>query len=234
MSSESWLSRIRKNREIRRVKKLRKKYEFLINELYTSQDRVVTKVIGQETENLNLRSEQLESRIIHSINLLETNLSERSTNFNEHMLSLQNEQQISKNEIKVILDAIMKKLEEIETSNCDIQYKNKELLDGCSTNIGNRLIRSEERIISQISETSNCTQRRIECVQAGVGEQSEGIHRVLKSIISKIEAIQDNTFEQTKTCNAIVENKSNSILLSIDEVKSLMKIVAVNNLLDEM
>lgn len=234
MSLESWLSRIRENREIKRTEKLRKKYEFLINEIYTSQDRTVTKVIDQETEILNIKSGQLESRIMHSLASLETQLNDRSVSIIEHTSSLQSEQQVSKNEIKVLLDAIIKKLETVEVSNRGFQEKSKELLEGCSTTIRDKIVKSEEKIISIMGEKSSCTQREIECVSASMGEQFDEIYRVLKSIISKIEAVQNNTNEVTEKCNEVVEDKSNNILLSIDEVKTLMKIVAVNNLLDEI
>lgn len=168
MSSESWISRIRGNRKNRKVEKLRQKYEFLVDEICSSQDIIVTKVIEQETQVLNIKSEQLESRIINSL------------------ASLQSEQQNCKNEIEILLNEVINKLEVTEESN-----------------------------------------RRIQ-------EQFDEIHQVFNSILSKIETIQSNTYEVSQKCNAMVEDKCKSILLSIDEVKTLMKIVAVNNLVDEM
>ena len=234
MGEESWLSRIKKNREIRRTERLQKRFEFLINEINNSQDRTVAQLIDQENNLLNKKSEQLENRIINSLDSLETQFSERSVGIIEHMTLLKGEQQERKNEIMALLDVIMKKLEMVEESNQRFQENSKELVDEHFTIIREKIIKSEEKISSIVGENSSYVQKKIEHVQTSGGEQFDEIHRVLKSIISKIEVVQNNKNEMVEKYNEIVEDKSNSILLSIDEVKALMKIIAVNNLLDEV
>ena len=234
MGTESWLSRIQKNRELKRKAKLQKKFEFLIEELNMTQDRVITQVITQESEIISSKFEELANSLIHSIDLVKTDLDERSNNMVEQISAVKREHQIGLNETKLLFDTIFNKLEEIYVKNCSMQDKNTELLDSCSTNIGNRVAKCEERISSQISETSYCIQGQIECVQAKELEQNEDIQQILKSIVKKIEMVQNNTSQLSEECSSLVEDKSNSILLSIDEVKALMKIVAVNNLLNEI
>lgn len=161
---ESWLSKFRKNRAAKRTEKLRKRFEFLIDEINLSQDKIAVKMLNQEKDILNAEIEQLESI----------------------------------NECKTLLNEIIKKFDNIIISNQHFLEENKLILENYATTFGDRAKRSEEKIVSVVDERNSIIQSTIE------------------------------------NGNAIVEGRTDSILLSIDEVKTLMKIIAVNNLLDEI
>ena len=57
---------------------------------------------------------------------------------------------------------------------------------------------------------------------------------ILQSIVSKIERAESDISNTQKHMESTVSDNTKNIMLSIDEVKSLLKILAVNNLLDEI
>lgn len=55
-----------------------------------------------------------------------------------------------------------------------------------------------------------------------------------QSIMSQVDSIRKDTQNSIDSGKAVLEDKTGGILMSVEEIKTLMKIVAVNNLVDEI
>ena len=52
--------------------------------------------------------------------------------------------------------------------------------------------------------------------------------------MSQVDSIRKDTQNSIDSGKAVLEDKTVGILMSVEEIKTLMKIVAVNNLVDEI
>ncbi|MFC4803574.1 hypothetical protein [Filifactor villosus] len=87
---------------------------------------------------------------------------------------------------------------------------------------------------SAMQENNDYFQGMMEDLKQTYFNNQEITMQTLRSIVSKIEHIESdlsNTKDYTETA---VQNSTKNIVLSIDEVKSLLQLLAVNNLLDEI
>ena len=70
--------------------------------------------------------------------------------------------------------------------------------------------------------------------QTKTESEHQDIIKVLQNIGVQLDLIQRNVNGVPDTTRTIVDEKNAAIVLGIDEVKTLMKVVAVNNLLEEI
>lgn len=98
-----------------------------------------------------------------------------------------------------------------------------------------------QTINSSFDDAANIIQKSNNNLQEKVTElieSSESNYKVtlemIQSIISKIEEAESDISKKQKHTESTVRNNTKNIMLSIDEVKSLLKILAVNNLLDDI
>ena len=87
----------------------------------------------------------------------------------------------------------------------------------------------EEKVsnVCYISTGKSNTQDKVE-------DGNDDIKKILQSIMSQVDSIRKDTQNSIDSGNAVLEDKTAGILMSVEEIKTLMKIVAVNNLIDEI
>jgi type I site-specific restriction endonuclease len=97
---------------------------------------------------------------------------------------------------------------------------------------------SERRIVRQVTDQTANNIDTIHSQILDLQKQQEGndneTKALLKSIMKKIEEAESNHNQLQEHNEEVVDDRSRSIILSIEEVKSLMQIIAVNNLVDDI
>ena len=96
------------------------------------------------------------------------------------------------------------------------------------------LTRDLAKVTSMIDEKFSTVQRSISETQDKVEDGNDDIKKILQSIMSQVDSIRKDTQNSIDSGKAVLEDKTVGILMSVEEIKTLMKIVAVNNLVDEI
>lgn len=91
-----------------------------------------------------------------------------------------------------------------------------------------------DKAIFVLNEGFSVVQNDISEIQGRCEESNDEVRKILQTVVGQVDSIRKETRSCIESNNAVVENKTSDILSSVDEVKTLMKIVAVNNLIDEM
>lgn len=98
----------------------------------------------------------------------------------------------------------------------------------------NKRDKSTEKIETQISENATIIQEAIKTISDNFTLTRQEYIRLLQEINSQLVSMQNDMTDASISNKIMLGEKCKYISLSIDEVKTLMKIVAVNNLLDEI
>lgn len=86
------------------------------------------------------------------------------------------------------------------------------------------------RMVEEIQQCENDIRES----QEKLGDINDEVKIIIKTIMDQINIAQKETKSNIESGNAVLENKLAEILLNVEEEKALMKIVAVNNLIDEI
>lgn len=132
-----------------------------------------------------------------------------------------------------IIFELGKKIDAISVSGQQYREKQEQSLskiEDATCNIEKNL----DKVTSIIYERFSAVQSGISETQGKYEEGSDEVKKILQSIVGQVDSIRKETQSCIDSSNAVLEDKAAGILLSVEEVKTLMKIVAVNNLIDEI
>lgn len=140
----------------------------------------------------------------------------------------------NKSSIEELLIEISKKMDEITVENVKSYENIKEAFSETITLSNEKISQSAEYIGNAVDKKSLLIQEVISKLQNKAENEHQDIIKVFQSIGAQLEMMQRNINGLPNTTRAIIDEKTTTISLSIDEIKTLMKVVAVNNLLEEI
>lgn len=234
MSLTNWISDRKKKRALERQERLQQDFAFLIKELRNNQEKEIKQLIDQEHEKWNLKAEELEQRVIDSIHSIEIRFVEKSADLSERISMLQREHQTDRDQWLSRLDSLMNKIAELDVSNQKLQENSRELFKEQWSEFRKSVVKNEEKLESQLSEQVSTFKNEMEELRKCMESQKDELLQLSESVGGGIREIQKNSTDIIEKQAETVKDHTDSILLSIDEIKALMKIIAVNNLLDEI
>lgn len=117
-----------------------------------------------------------------------------------------------------------------ERQYCESQEQSLNKIQDAACNIAKNL----DKVISILNDGFSSVWNGISETQDKGKEGNDEVRKILQAVVGQVDSIRKETRNCIDSNNAIVENKTSDILSGVDEVKTLMKIVAVNNLIDEM
>lgn len=197
MRKENWIERVKRQRNEKKIAKLRAQFNFLIEEYRDS---------VKEISNI------FEMRI----NVLGSDL------------------RTGKSSVEELLSEISRKIDEINAENINSYENMKNTFSEIVTSSDKKMSHSAEDIKGTLDKKCSKIQEAICQSQIKTDSEYQDIIKVLQNIGSQLELIQGSVNGVSNTAKTIVDEKTAEIVLSIDEVKTLMKVVAVNNLLEEI
>jgi len=159
---------------------------------------------------------EIENRLEMSFITLESNLKE------------------NKSSIEELLIEISKKMDEITVENTKSYENVKETFSEMISLNNEKISQSTEYIGNVVDKKCLLIQEVISQIKDKTENEYQDIIRVLQNIGDQLEMIQRKINGLPDTTGAIIDEKVTTISLSIDEIKTLMKVVAVNNLLEEI
>lgn len=159
---------------------------------------------------------EIENRLEMSFITLESNLKE------------------NKSSIEELLIEISKKMDEITVENTKSYENVKETFSEMISLNNEKISQSTEYIGNVVDKKCLLIQEVISQIKDKTENEYQDIIRVLQNIGDQLEMIQRKINGLPDTTAAIIDEKVTTISLSIDEIKTLMKVVAVNNLLEEI
>ena len=159
---------------------------------------------------------EIENRLEMSFITLESNLKE------------------NKSSIEELLIEISKKMDEITVENTKSYENVKETFSEMISLNNEKISQSTEYIGNVVDKECLLIQEVISQIKDKTENEYQDIIRVLQNIGDQLEMIQRKINGLPDTTGAIIDEKVTTISLSIDEIKTLMKVVAVNNLLEEI
>jgi len=126
-----------------------------------------------------------------------------------------------------------KKIEAISVSEQQYRENQEQSLNKIKDATCN-LTKDLAKVTSIIDEKFSTVQSSISETQDKVEDGNDDIKKILQSIMSQVDSIRKDTQNSIDSGMAVLEDKTVGILMSVEEIKTLMKIVAVNNLVDEI
>lgn len=212
MNSDSWLAKFKERREKKRIEKLKREFAFVTDMINSEHNRVINEMQHHEIELIKAKTVELEDKITCSLNMLVTHVEENTDRIITYLSEIKNVQYEDSNELRNILTEIIDKMD--DTISAVTSFSDK------ITSIVNEKMTSVQ---DGIGET------QVKCVSA-----SNEVKNLLQSISCQIDSIHKDTQESIELGNAKLVDQANGIVLSVDEIKTLMKIIAINNLVDEI
>lgn len=140
----------------------------------------------------------------------------------------------NKSSIEELLIEILKKMDEITVENTKSYENVKETFSEMISLNNEKISQSTEYIGNVVDKKYLLIQEVISQIKDKTENEYQDIIRVLQNIGDQLEMIQRKINGLPDTTGAIIDEKATTISLSIDEIKTLMKVVAVNNLLEEI
>ena len=140
----------------------------------------------------------------------------------------------NKSSIEELLIEISKKMDEINIENVRSYVHVKETISEMITLNNEKISKSAEYIGNVVNQRCLLIQEEVSHLQNKAENEYQDIVRAIQNIGNQLETIQRNINGLPDTTSAIIEEKATTISLSIDDIKTLMKVVAVNNLLEEI
>ena len=172
--------------------------------------------LGFILEEYHKSIKEIENRLEMSFITLESNLKE------------------NKSSIEELLIEISKKMDEITVENTKSYENVKETFSEMISLNNEKISQSTEYIGNVVDKKCLLIQEVISQIKDKTENEYQDIIRVLQNIGDQLEMIQRKINGLPDTTAAIIDEKVTTISLSIDEIKTLMKVVAVNNLLEEI
>ncbi len=172
--------------------------------------------LGFILEEYHKSIKEIENRLEMSFITLESNLKE------------------NKSSIEELLIEISKKMDEITVENTKSYENVKETFSEMISLNNEKISQSTEYIGNVVDKKCLLIQEVISQIKDKTENEYQDIIRVLQNIGDQLEMIQRKINGLPDTTGAIIDEKVTTISLSIDEIKTLMKVVAVNNLLEEI
>lgn len=185
MNSESWFSKLKKRREVKKTEKLKRDFSFMMDMIDSNYVQLIEELKRHESETGNSIFEL--GKKIDAISV--------------------SEQQYRENQEQC--------LNKIMDATCN-------------------LTRDLAKVTSIIDEKILTVQSSISETQDKVEDGNDDIKKLLQSIMSQVDSLRKDTQNSIDSGKAVLEDKTVGLLMSIEEIKTLMKIVAVNNLVDEI
>lgn len=148
-------------------------------------------------------------------------------------IQLLEQMQYYENETTNILCELKRDIEDISLS--EQQYKeNAELsLNKIENTICDMAMHLDE-VISVMKERFSFVQEGIKETQGKVEDGNKEVKKVIGEVVGQVDSMQKDTQKNIALENVLIKDKAAEILSNVEEVKELMKIVAVNNLIDEI
>lgn len=140
----------------------------------------------------------------------------------------------NKSSIEELLIEILKKMDEITVENTKSYENMKETFSEMISLNNEKISQSTEYIGNVVDKKYLLIQEVISQIKDKTENEYQDIIRVLQNIGDQLEMIQRKINGLPDTTGSIIDEKATTISLSIDEIKTLMKVVAVNNLLEEI
>lgn len=234
METENWFKRFKNRRTEKKREKIRQQFGFLIEEYKLEQKSIVSELKRFHESVANTYALQIEQKMEGSTEAIEKLLETRI----DEMLGLQEEDRASvianKQEINDLLVEITKKIENLTESGLQNQEKiNKRFIEVLSSN-KEGLDEAIEKIDIVLCDKFSSVQTSIDQSQRKSDDAYQDVKKVLQNIFCQLEFLQKGTRDIVDETEVMIDEKAHEIMLSVDEIKTLMKVIAVNNLLEEI
>lgn len=230
MHAENWYEKLKRRRTEKKIEKFRQQFGFLIEEFKLDQKNSFNYLTEHQEKIANMNILSIEQKFSDSIAVMEILLESRINKMFELLQELKTEFHEKENEINSLLVEILKKTDELKTFDFQTQESMKQSLDGILEFTDTRLTKTTEKIESVVNERMISIQNNIDQSQA----KSDDIKKVLQNINLQLDSVQKSSVDIVNATGIMFDEKASGIMLSIEEIKTLMKVVAVNNLLEEI
>lgn len=232
MGFSDWISDIKEKRALKRREQLKKDFAFLTEELYESQDLTLRRLTEQEHELWTTKTQEWEDRMTASVQSLETRLEEKSADLTGRFSVLEQELRLNGNRMISMSESMTKKVEQWDSSNRELYEKFQLQLERQLSSLREDVINREEKIHAGWVETVSDLKKGIEEIRLHADAKNGELLKALRSMEDKIGTVETNMASMHQEQKDTAKEISRVILLSTEELKDLMKIIAVNNLLN--
>lgn len=227
MGINGWFERFKRQRNEKKKEKLRQQFSFLIEEYKTCQEDSVREMLKKQEDIMS-------SNILNLEQKTRDLFCEIDNTFKMRINEMRNDLHVNKSEISVLIDEISRKIEDIDAENLKNYEDTRNTFDKIVSSFERKLSKSTKEINNTFDTGCSKIQAVISQSQNELNSDYRDIKTVLQNIGTQLELIQKNVREVTDSTKTIIDDKATGIILSIDEVKTLIKVVAVNNLLEEI
>lgn len=234
MGTENWFERYKRRRAEKKMKKLRQKFGFLIEEYKLGQEYTVSELKKHQEVVASSNTLRIEQKTGESAEAIEKLLETRVKEMLEFQKGVKTDLLGDKDEVTNLLVEISKKIDEFNASDFQNQERITKALDGVISSTVEGLDKSAEKIETTLIDKFSLIQNSINQSQNRSADAYQGVKQVLQKINSQLEMMQKSAREIVDAAEVTIDERVNGIILSIEDLKTLMKVVAVNNLLDEI
>lgn len=152
---------------------------------------------------------------------------------NSNYIQLLEQMQHHENETANILCELKKNIENLSVSERQYRENMEQVLNKIEGTIYDMAMRSD-KVTSIINERFSFVQEGIKETQGKVEDGNKEVKKVIGEVVGQVDSMQKDIQKNIALENVLVKEKAAEILSNVEEVKELMKIVAVNNLIDEI
>lgn len=234
MGTENWFARLKKRRTEKKIAKLRQQFGFLIEEYRFSQDNSVNEIKMYQERLISSCVQAVEQNAIDSVGAIEKKLNKQMNEVQEIIHEYKTCYMDDKHKFEELLNVIIRKISLLDNTNVDNHKKIEKLITEMISSTENSLVSTSEKIGISISDRAAVVQNSINEICGEMKQSNREVIKLLQGIDSQLELVQKNARGIVDTTEVMLDEKTRIITLCFDEIKTLMKIVAVNNLLDEI
>lgn len=148
-------------------------------------------------------------------------------------IQLIEQMQHHENETANILCELKKNIEDISVSERQYRENMEQVLNKIEDTICDMAMCSD-KVTSIINERFSLVQESIKETQDKMKDGNEEVKKVIGEVVEQVDSMRKDTQKNIALENVLIKDKTSEILSNIEDVKELMKIIAVNNLIDEI
>lgn len=204
MATENWFESFKRRRAEKKIKKLRHQFSFLLEEFKLEKENIIDELKRHQESVARTSALFIEQKLSGSEYVTKRLFEGRAGEILDFLQEWKTESDGNKKKLHNLSVEIAKKIDELKESN----FKNQER-------------------ISSIQDSINQSKDKSKALY-------DDVKKILQNIELQLETIQKGARDIADTTERVIHEKTNGIMLNFEEIKTLMKVVAVNNLIEEI
>lgn len=216
MNQDSWLSRMKLRRKQKQEMKMREKFSFLLE-------------INDSVETIN-----------NSIGELSSALQISNDKIQKLTADLRTQNIRNQEATKELLDLAISKVEKLDTSIAEARKQTEAIIED-KTDILLEIKDAAGKLSNSIDELNSALQSSDDKIQESAADlktqyisNQDETRALIRSVVDKLEKTDTCMADMQRQTESVIKNQADAVTFSIEEVKSLLQLLAVNDLLDEI